>query len=61
MDEFIALVTEMRAAQKRYFMDRSYDHLQAAKKLEHQVDVWLKQHSEQVEQPLLFQVCGGGK
>jgi len=36
--EIIALVREMRAAQKAYFKTRSIDQLTASKKLERQVD-----------------------
>ena len=37
-DRFVALVGDMRKAQKAYFKNRNYDNLQKSKNLEKQVD-----------------------
>lgn len=37
-DRFVALVSDMRKAQKAYFKNRNYDNLQKSKNLEKQVD-----------------------
>jgi hypothetical protein len=37
-DRFVALVGDMRKAQKVYFKNRNYDNLQKSKNLEKQVD-----------------------
>ncbi len=52
--ELITLVVEMRAAQRRYFRDRTSTALQAAKRLELAVDQWLIRHGYANGQPLLF-------
>jgi hypothetical protein len=40
--EFVVLVGDMRAAQKRYFRDRTQSALQESKRLEREVDQKLK-------------------
>tara|TARA_Y100000593_G_C4222638_1_gene292685 strand:+ start:318 stop:476 length:159 start_codon:yes stop_codon:yes gene_type:complete len=45
-DQFRVLVARMRELQKRYFKERSPDLLMQCKKLERQVDNWLKGQTE---------------
>ena len=52
MEEFAALVQEMRNAQREYFRTRSPTALEAAKRLEKRVDQALKEIADR--QPLLF-------
>jgi hypothetical protein len=42
LEELARLVTDMRAAQKRYFKDRSQSALLESKQLERKVDRWLE-------------------
>ena len=44
---FRELVQAMRAAQKRYWRERTQKNLQAALKLELRVDVWLSRHKDE--------------
>lgn len=53
MKEFIALVLEMRAAQKEYFKTRSKDVLNRSKELERKVDAELQNIND--KQQTLFQ------
>lgn len=54
-DLFFDKVKEMRAAQKEYFRTRSSTELQKAKRLEKEVDEWIKQEeSDNNEQQKLF-------
>ncbi len=54
--ELIALVVEMRAAQKRYFRDRTSTALQDAKRLELAVDQWLIRQGYSDGQRALFAI-----
>ena len=47
MKDFLLLVEEMRRAQRAYFRLRTYEALQNSKRLEAEVDVWLKRHREE--------------
>ena len=42
MRQFVQLVGDMRAAQKRYFKERTQSALYESKRLEKEVDEWLK-------------------
>ena len=42
MEKFISLVKAMRKAQKKYFLNRNYENLMAAKRLETEVDKKIK-------------------
>lgn len=53
MKEFIALVSEMRAAQRAYFRTRSNDALNRSKELERKVDAKLQSINN--TQQILFQ------
>ncbi len=57
MDAFIALVKQMRDAQRAYFRDRTHTALQESKRLERAVDQWLKEHD--ADQPTLFTIEEG--
>jgi hypothetical protein len=47
MKEFIALVSEMRAAQRAYFRTRSKDALNRSKELERKVDAEINSYNTQ--------------
>jgi hypothetical protein len=53
-NDFIQLVSEMRAAQKQYFKDRTRSALQQSKDLEKKVDAWLEKNVSTVNQASLF-------
>ena len=53
-DKFVALVAEMRAAQKDFYKDRTRWRLMHAKALEGRVDKELKRKREERLQPKLF-------
>ena len=56
---FRELVGAMRAAQKRYWRERTQKNLQAALKLELRVDTWLSRHrDEQAAQLEAFREAG---
>jgi hypothetical protein len=61
ISDFIQKVSEMRNEQKSYFKYRTPDHLQAAKKLEREVDSEIQRltgtspgKTKETEQPRLF-------
>ena len=53
-EQFRELVREMRAAQKRYFADRTVPNVQAAKTLENKVDRALETDDDEAQQETLL-------
>ena len=49
LSEFERLVREMRTAQRAYFRSRSSGVLEASKRLEREVDTFLKARQEEIE------------
>ena len=56
MKDFLLLVEEMRRAQRAYFRLRTYENLQESKRLEAEVDAWLKRHRARIRKAAVKQV-----
>lgn len=60
LDEFAALVTKMRDAQRAYFRHRRPEDMQLAKDLERQVDAAIAAHNDK-QRPLFGEEKPNGK